>query len=407
MEPLWDPARNYHIGKMQGPTSDNWWDSYGFYKILYDDENIYMFVTVHDDVLNTDLADDYKKDSIELFLDGDNSKNTLDEGEDPWAWPPVNYDDNDDQFRFVYGGVGTNGSLMGRYDTSGAQAVTVETDYGWNLEMSMPLEGQPLEAVPGSLIGFEIAINDADGGEDRENVQMWWGETGEAWHDPSVLGTAMFTDREINHEELGRVLPIPFTPYPIKVDAEMDFGWEQVATVFGNHRMNRPDSMSTPQDAEMSWKAAWDFDYLYFWINVVDDVLLFENSASTWADDGIEFWFDGNGDQTKSWDGVYDQFLKCNYNEETVLSPIVWGARNPSVELDSTQLASIIQAKKLTDNGLVLEVAFPLEVLNIAPGFGSKMALDLDWNDSDTPGLDRDTKIKAFDPTDGSGAIPI
>ncbi|MBN1481759.1 T9SS C-terminal target domain-containing protein [candidate division KSB1 bacterium] len=406
MEPLWDTARNYHIGIMQGPTSDGWWDSYGYYRIVYDDDNLYMFVTVHDDVLDVHLTDDYKKDSIELFFDGDNSKNTLDEGEDPWAWPPVNYDDNDDQFRFVYSGVGQNGSLMGRYDTSNAEFVTVETDKGWNLELAMPLAGQPMEAEPGSIIGFEIAINDADGGEDRENVQMWWGETGEAWHDPSVLGTAMFTDRTINEEELGRVLPIPFMPYPITVDAEMDFGWNDVAEVFGNHRMNTPDSMSTPNDAEMSWKVAWNYDYLYFWINVVDDVLLFENSTSTWADDGIEFWFDGNGDQTASWDGVYDQFLKCNFSEETVLTPIVWGGRNPSPELDSTQLASIMQAKKLTDKGLVMEIAFPLDVLNIAPGEGTKMALDLDWNDSDTPDEQaganfRDTKIKAFDPTDG------
>ena len=405
MEPLWDPARSYRIGIQQG-TADDWWDSYGFYRILYDDENLYMFVTVHDDVLNTDLAEDYEKDSIELFFDGDNSKNTLDEGEDPWAWPPVNYDDNDDQFRFVYSGVGQNGSLMGRYDTSNAQFVTVETEKGWNFELAMPLEGQPMEAKAGNIIGFEIAINDADGGEARENTQMWWGETGEAWHDPSVLGTAMFTDRTINEEAWGRVLPIPFTPYPIQIDAEMDYGWNDVAEVFGNHRMNTPDSMSTPDDAEMSWKVAWNYDYLYFWINVVDDVLLFENSTSTWADDGIEFWFDGDGNQSVNWDGINDQFLKCNFNEETVLTSIVHGGKDPSPALDSAQLASIMQAQKLTDKGLVMEVAFPLDVLKIAPGEGTLMALDLDWNDSDTPdeiaGANfRDTKIKAFDPTDG------
>ena len=391
-EPLWDTARNYQIANpVDWATVDDWWDSYANFRVLVDDDNMYMFVAVHDDSISTSAGEPYNNDNIEIYFDGDNSKNVT-QGTD---WPPAAFDENDEQLRFVYDQAPE--AVYGNFDLTNAEYAYMETAAGWNLELSLPLADQPMEAVVDELIGFEISVGDNDG-DGRESILTWWTSNDQAWHDPSTFGTGKFTERTVNEEALGRVLPIQFTEYPINVDAEADYAWTQVAEVFGNHRMNSADSMSTPHDVELTWRAAWDYNYLYMWLEVKDDVFLNENSSSTWQDDGFEFWFDGDGDQSKNWNGGDEYFLLTNYDPDNVLTMITQG-KGP--ELDSLQLASIMQASKFTETGMILEVAFPLAAMGIEAGEGTLMALDVDWNDSDTPGLERDTKVKTFDPTDG------
>ena len=68
-----------------------WLDLFSFWRIMWDDENIYFFVTVFDDVLDTHHNDMWQKDCLEIYFDGDNSKNDLATG----------YDENDFQFRWT------------------------------------------------------------------------------------------------------------------------------------------------------------------------------------------------------------------------------------------------------------------------------------------------------------------
>lgn len=398
-EPLWENARNYQISKIIGGATDNWFDSYGNFRVLYDAKNLYMLVEIHDDVIITEHANDYEKDSIELFLDGDNSKNVM-PPDNPWAWPPVAYDINDAQFRFIYDAapwVNKDG-----YDLSGIQYAYKETTIGWNLEFAMPWAEQPFKGEAGLKIGFEIMINDNDTDKRDANLS-WWGENGEAWHDPSVFGTAQFTDRTINDKDRGRLVPIPFTAQPIKIDAEVDYGWKDAAPVFGNYRWKDTllNNVGSPDDIELQWWAMWDFDYLYLLVDVKDDVLLNEG-ANNWQDDGIEMWWDGNASRYTTYTDANDLSFSWLYNAETVLNPMGnWrGALSPE------QLATFVQAQKFTDKGFMLEMAMPWDVLGTDVGYGALVALDVDYNDSDTPGVDRDTKVKCYDPTDNSWQNP-
>ncbi len=274
----------------------------------------------------------------------------------------------------------------------------METEFGWNLEFKLPLRGQPLNTRAGDKIGFEVQINDNDTG-DRESVSKWWADNDEAWHAPEEFGTAVFTEREINEKDLGRVLPVPFTTYPIAIDGEADFGWTEISPIFANYRWKEPDSMATPMDAALCWRAAWDYENLYLWVRVTDDTLLYEGMESTWQDDGIEMYFDGDGDQSESWPGVDENFFRTNFMPDMIMSPIEQGK---GVEMDSTDLMRIKQAQKLTPEGLVMEIAYPLDLLGIEAGDGTLFGLDIHYNDSDTPGLERDTKITTYDSTDGT-----
>ena len=397
---MWHNARNYQVAKF-GP--EDWWDSYANFRVLYDDKFFYMFVEVHDDVINTEHANDYERDCVELFLDGNNSKNPM--GADPWAWPPTAFDVDDAQFRFIY----DNAPWVNRdgYDLSAIEYAYKETENGWNLEFAMPWAKQPFKGVAGHKIGFDVSIGDNDGAN-REHISNWWADNGEAWHDPSVFGTAQFTGRKINEKTAKqtweRLLPIPFTAYPVKIDGEPDFGWNDIAPVFSNMRMNnsgKKEYLSHPLDAQVEWKAMWDYDNLYLLIDVTDDIFLQEGGKS-WQDDGVEIWFDGDASMKTSYTDANDLSFAMAYNADTILDRIT----NWRGALPEDKMGLIQQAQTLTDHGFTVELALPMSVLGVEAADGSLVAIEVDYNDSDTPGLDRDTKLKSYDPTDNSWQNP-
>lgn len=58
-------------------------------KVLWDDENLYVYATVKDPVLNKDGGEAYQQDSLEVFIDENNAKTE-------------SYDDDDKQYRINY-----------------------------------------------------------------------------------------------------------------------------------------------------------------------------------------------------------------------------------------------------------------------------------------------------------------
>ena len=391
---VWENVRNVKIAK-QGP--DDWWDSFGNFRIAYDADNLYLFVEVHDDTIVTEHANDHEKDSIELFFDGDNSKNVLDwDTMDPWAWPPVVWDANDTQLRAIYGGDMVS-MAAGAVDPANGELAWLETDGGYNLEWSVPLADTQLKPGVGDLFGLEIAINDNDGAGAREHAMMWWGETGEAWHDFSALGTAVWTDREADV-----ITDIHYTAYAPKIDGEMDLHWMNAPPIFGNERMGDPimETLDSPDDAENVWRALWDMDNLYFFVEVLDDTLVSEGNYN-WTDDSAELYIDGDGRGGNGYDGINDWGF--NFGYDPVLAPMAM--RHPTNSgvsaMDSAGLAQITFASVLTDKGLAWEIALPLDLLGIEPGFGTDLGIEVDYNDDDN-GDARDVKVKSFDEADNT-----
>jgi hypothetical protein len=405
MDVQWENARNYQIANLVNDPNfhiDNWKDSYGNFRILYDAKNLYVFVQVNDDTIVTSAANSYENDCVEIYFDGDNSKNPV--GADPWAWPPTAYDANDSQNRFVFDQAPANSE--GVFDVSSMDYVYLQTDTGWNLEFSVPWKGQPFKGTAGLTIGFEININDNDGGTPaREAITKWWATTDEAWHNPSTFGTAQFTARTINEKKETRLLPIPFTAYPVNIDAEEDYGWKDIPPVFGNYRFG-PDlaplgNVDSPKDLELQYRAMWDYDNLYLLIDVKDDTLVRDSGTQSWNDDGIEFWFDGNASRLPTYTDANDLGFNWRYNPEGLFDAVGDSKSKLTVE----QMALIKDAKKRTEDGVVVEAAIPWSILGTNVGNGAAVALECDWNDDDNGGV-RDSKLKCYDPTDNSWQYP-
>jgi len=143
-----------------------------------------------DDEINVSNPEPWFNDGIELFFDGDNSKNDLSEYPDKW---PFAYDSNDDQLRFIFDQNPT--STYSHIDVSAFDVSYLQNKKGYNIEASLPFDALLFTPTSGHVFGFEIAVMDNDLGV-RQNCLRWWSnEDGEiTWKDPSLFGTAILFD---------------------------------------------------------------------------------------------------------------------------------------------------------------------------------------------------------------------
>ncbi len=141
-------------------------------KVLWDDENLYVYATVKDPVLNKDSGEAYQQDSLEVFIDENNAKTE-------------SYDDDDKQYRINYENEHSfNGKKCLEENVRSAAKVTedgyvIEAAFKWT-------DIQPKE---GDKVGVEFQINDADESGSRIGTLSWSDETGMGWSKSSVYGT--------------------------------------------------------------------------------------------------------------------------------------------------------------------------------------------------------------------------
>ena len=141
-------------------------------KVLWDDENLYVYATVKDPVLNKDSGEAYQQDSLEVFIDENNAKTE-------------SYDDDDKQYRINY---------MNEHSFNGkkcleenVQSVAKVTGDGYVIEAAF--KWTDIKPKGGDRIGLELQINDADDSGARIGTLSWNDETGMGWSKPSVYGT--------------------------------------------------------------------------------------------------------------------------------------------------------------------------------------------------------------------------
>lgn len=144
--------------------------------LLWDEENLYVYFSVEDAVLNKSNEEVHQQDSIEVFIDELNSKNS--------SYGPehkqyrVNYD-NEHSF---------NGEKCLEENMA---SVTKSTDTGYVVEAAFKwTEITPMEDT---RIGLELQINDANDSGIRIGTLSWYDESGQGWSNPSVYGTAELT----------------------------------------------------------------------------------------------------------------------------------------------------------------------------------------------------------------------
>ncbi len=170
---VWQGASTQYFVPGADPASAS-----GSWKALYDAENLYVIVDIVDDSLANDSTGAWQDDSVELYFDGGNSKEST----------PLSGDNR--QYTFGWGTdeiQGTNTQL------EGVETAQVDTETGWRIEIKLPwLTLQGAGPQPYDLIGIDCFYNDDDdGGDSRENQIFTFATDGSAWNDASQWGTAI------------------------------------------------------------------------------------------------------------------------------------------------------------------------------------------------------------------------
>ncbi|MBN1506234.1 MAG: tetratricopeptide repeat protein [Sedimentisphaerales bacterium] len=150
------------------------------FKTLWDSQGLYLLVDVVDDKPVNDSVEFWLDDSVEVFIDADNSKSDV-------------YTQNDYQYHFDWEGSRfTAASSQGESRHNKMEGVTHSaspTDKGYRFEIKLPWSTLGVTPRPGTRIGLDVHVNDDDDGGDRDTKLMWHTENDIAWQQPSALGT--------------------------------------------------------------------------------------------------------------------------------------------------------------------------------------------------------------------------
>lgn len=146
-------------------------------KVLWDDDNLYVYATVNDAVLDKTGAQTHEQDSLEVFIDEDNGKT-------------ASYGEDDKQYRINYNNEQSfNGKKCLAENVKSATKTiaggyVVESAFKWT----------DIKPANGTKIGLELQINDAKGGK-RIGTLSWYDETGMGWSGSNVYGTVELTGK--------------------------------------------------------------------------------------------------------------------------------------------------------------------------------------------------------------------
>ena len=174
-DPIWNSAPALVIEKHL-TMKDNGTAS-GVAKAMWDEENLYVMVEVQDPVLNSDSSQVHEQDSIEIFVDETNCKAS-------------SYEAGMGQYRINYKNEQTfNGSGIEEGFESYARIV----DGGYVIEAKIPFK--TVEPAANDKIGFDVQINDANADGTRQDIVMWYDETGNSWQSGANWGEVTLEEK--------------------------------------------------------------------------------------------------------------------------------------------------------------------------------------------------------------------
>ncbi len=148
------------------------------FRVLYDSANLYALVDVNDDKLRNDSPEAWYDDSVEFYVDGDNTK----------KGPGLT--GNARQYTFGWTATDIQGTNT---NVTGVVFAQTNTPTGWRLEIKLPWQSLLGSSAPvGKLIGIDCFYDDDDLNTGVQESQVAWHSKAEPdWETPSSWGTAL------------------------------------------------------------------------------------------------------------------------------------------------------------------------------------------------------------------------
>ena len=178
IDSAWDGAAWNTLNNTIG-TIDDANDLSAQWKSTWDSENLYILVDVTDDSLRNNSAQASMDDSVEIYIDADNSKGTSFDGVNDFEWA-FRYNDP--------GTVHLGGNSVP--DTTGInfELVANGAGTGYVLEVAVPWTTLGVTPAIDGQVGIEVQVNDDDNGGDTEGKLTWDDAADQAFFNPSTFG---------------------------------------------------------------------------------------------------------------------------------------------------------------------------------------------------------------------------
>jgi hypothetical protein len=167
------------------PTSPA--DCSATWQALCNPQFLFVLVDVQDESLMQDSASGWDDDRVEVFIDGDNSKDT--------AQNVTALNDYQYNFRWNHAIVEVPIEYY-QSKVTGVEYAVLTTPTGYRMEIKLPwstMTGKPAQL--GQLIGIDVLVDDDDDGGGRDS-QISWHTPNSPPHDPRKWGTAILAGAE-------------------------------------------------------------------------------------------------------------------------------------------------------------------------------------------------------------------
>lgn len=159
-DPQWTAQEDTLIKIIDGAITNDA-DASATYKLMWDATNLYILANVTDDIKINDSPNSWDDDGIEIFIDGDNDKNSVYDADDRQYI--IRWNDNT---VYEYGfNVGTNPSGVIFAQTNTPNGYVIEGSISW---VTLGITPSLL-----TLVGFDIQLNDDDLGGGLDGRRSW------------------------------------------------------------------------------------------------------------------------------------------------------------------------------------------------------------------------------------------
>ncbi|MFZ2146393.1 MAG: LamG-like jellyroll fold domain-containing protein [Sedimentisphaerales bacterium] len=178
-------------------------------------------------------------------------------------------------------------------------------------------------------------------------------------------------------------MEIGYAIQPPVLDGEYDGIWAAAST-------QSFVPLDDPANASGIWKVLYDAENLYVIVDMTDDSLQ-NDSASSWQDDSVEFYFDGGNTKVNTPLSGDDHQYTFGWTTDDIQGTNIQGATE-----------GMEHAQVTTDTGWRIEIKMPwLSIQGAAPQAGDLIGIDCYYNDDDGGGDSRENKLLSFSTIEG------
>jgi len=165
-DPLWKTAPEIPIGQY----TMAWQGARGTARVLWDEQYLYVLITVTNAEMNKANRAPHEQDSVEIFIDEGNHKSGF-------------MQDDDGQYRVNFD---NEQSFNPPSIASGFESQTFVSGKSYTVIAKVPFK--TIKPKKGAVIGFDLQINGASERGIRQSIAVWNDTSGNAWQDPSRYG---------------------------------------------------------------------------------------------------------------------------------------------------------------------------------------------------------------------------